>query len=181
MRSSKESRLHSVDELFVNRIMLRIILSFLVIPLFVACASSRPNSPIYDPPIYSLLGLNLDQKRGQAEYDAEKSSIESYAYSGNISWVEAAVRVRDLDKRFAARSDLDMKWKYDYNDDEYHAFSIAAAALVDKKQITFIEYDAARTRRFSEISARQAASRNSRSSVTCTTSVVFDRLVTKCR
>lgn len=161
--------------------MLRIIVSTLTIPFIVACAASRPNSTTYDPPIYSLLGLALDQKRGEAEYDDEKSKIEAYGHLGAMKWVTAATRVRDLDKRFAARSDLDMKWKYDYNDDEYHAFSIAAAALVDKGQITFIEYDAARTRRFSEISARQSALRNSRTSTTCTTSVVFDRLVTKCR
>lgn len=161
--------------------MLKTILAALVIPIIAACATSRPYSTVYDPPIYSLLGLRLDQKRGEAEFDAEKSRIESYAHSGTIKWVDAAARVRDVDKRFAVRSDIDMKWKYDYHDEEYHAFSIAAANLVDKGQITFIEYDAARTRKFSEISARQLAARGSRISTTCTTAVVFDRLVTNCR
>ena len=155
------------------------VLSVSIIVLITACATSRPNSTVYDPPIYSLLGLHLDQKRGESEFDLEKSKIESYAHGGVISWVDAANRVRELDKRFAARSDIDIAWKYDYNDEEYYAFSVAAASLLDKKQITFIDYDLARTRKLSEITNRRA--QNARSSIRCTTRVVYDRLVTDCQ
>ena len=161
------------------QIMLKHILCVSTIVLITACATSRPNSTVYDPPIYSLLGLHLDQKRGRSEFDAEKSKIESYAHGGAISWVDAANRVRELDKRFAARSDIDIAWKYDYNDEEYYAFSVAAASLLDKKQITFIDYDLARTRKLSEISNRQVS--NARPSIRCTTRVVSDRLVTNCQ
>jgi hypothetical protein len=154
-----------------------------------ACTVQAPPSQGYGQPSgnasLSWLGLRLDQKRAQAEYDRRKASIESDARSGFNTWVVAARLVRELDQRFAQRTDLDAGWKFDSDDEEYHAFSIAAAALVDNRQVTFDEYDAARTKRFNEIQARRAAmNAGRRQSAYCVTQVTgfvpFQRLVTIC-
>jgi len=117
--------------------------------------SAQPSEPA--PSVTRWLGLGLDTKRAKDEYDEQQDRIEAYARAKIITWAEAARRVRELDKSFTQRVDLDARWKFDHNDEEYHAFSIAAASLVDSGRITFAEYDAARKRRFSEIVERQRA------------------------
>jgi hypothetical protein len=151
--------------------------------LLAACAlpqdvAQSPADP--QPSPIAFLGLGTQSAQVQAKFDARKADIEALARGNMLTWVEAATQVRDLDQELARRRDLDSRWKYDYNDEEYHAFCIAAAALVDSKRISFAEYDAARTRRFSEIAQREKAGR-----IACTTQIVgtgpFAQLVTNCR
>ncbi len=146
-------------------------------------SSSSPSQPAPNP--MRVLGLGLDTKKAQEEFETEKGRIEAYARANIITWVEAARRVRELDRSFARRTDLDANWKFDYNDEEYHAFSIAAAALVDSGRVTFTEYDAARTKRFSEIVARQQTAAQASRQRVCVTTVSgvapFQSLVTTCQ
>ena len=90
-------------------------------------------------------------------FDAAKAQIDQKALSGQISWVQAAIQVRELDKKIAANSGIERLhlWKFDSDDEEYHAYCIALAERLDKKQITFAQFDAARTQRFNQIQARR--------------------------
>lgn len=101
------------------------------------------------------LGLGLDNHRAQNAFDTAKAKLEQKAASGEISWVEAAIKTRELDKYFAGRADLDTTWKYDQDDEEYHAYCIALAERLDRKQITYAEFDASRLQRFNAIQARR--------------------------
>ena len=113
--------------------MLRNIILSLVLCMLSACAG---------------LGLNLDERRVQNAFDTAKERLEQRARAGEITWVEAATKTRDLDKYFAQRTDLDTSWKFDQDDEEYHAYAIALAERLDRKQISYAEFDASRIQRF---------------------------------
>lgn len=109
-------------------------------------------------------------------YEKIRKSFESQAERGQITWKEAAIRTRDLDKDFYARAGFFSSWKYDSDDEEFHAFCIALAERVDRKLMTVSEYDAARIARMNALNARSQmlnASQpiqNSSSGVVCTLS-----------
>ena len=122
--------------------MLRQLLTIFLLCILTACAG---------------LGLGLDNRRVQNIFDVEKAKIEQKAASGEITWVQAATNTRDLDKYLAGRTDLDTTWKYDQDDEEYHAYCIALAERLDRKQISYSEFDAARLQRFNAIQYRGQA------------------------
>ena len=149
------------------------------------CAQQQANyrSATPAPSLTGWLGLGLDAAQAQREFNDAKFAIEDLAHTRKIGFEEAARRIRNLDQTFAARRDLDARWKFDHHDEEFHAFSIAVAALVDKGRLSYAEYDAARTRRFSEIQARQRPPKAA--TATCITRIVgmppFEQLQTTCR
>lgn len=96
-----------------------------------------------------------DNRRVQDAFDTEKARLEQQVRAGEKTWVQAATQTRELDKYFARRTDIDTTWKYDQDDEEYHAYCIALAERLDGKQISFAEFDAARLQRFNEIQARR--------------------------
>ena len=87
----------------------------------------------------------------QRFFDQRKAEIEDQARSKRITWVEAARRVRDLDRSLAGRG----TWIFNSYDDEYHAYCIALAEQVDTGRLSYAQYDAMRTRRFNEIQQRR--------------------------
>lgn len=101
------------------------------------------------------LGLNLDNRRIQDEFNASKESLESRARAGEITWVTATTRTRELDKSYASRTDLDTNWKFDQDDDEYHSYCIMLAEQLDQRAITFAQFDAARIQRLNAIQIRR--------------------------
>ncbi|UUZ65143.1 hypothetical protein LP417_11130 [Polaromonas sp. P1-6] len=101
------------------------------------------------------LGLGTDNRKVQNTFDTAKARLDQKARTGEITWVQAATQTRELDKYFARRTDLDTTWKYDQDDEEYHAYCIALAERLDRKLITFSEFDAARIQRFNAIQARR--------------------------
>lgn len=125
--------------------MLRNIILSLVLCMLSACAG---------------LGLNLDERRVQNAFDTAKERLEQRARAGEITWVKAATKTRDLDKYFAQRTDLDTSWKFDQDDEEYHAYAIALAERLDRKQISYAEFDASRIQRFNAIQARRQSLNN---------------------
>jgi hypothetical protein len=88
----------------------------------------------------------------RGEYNRQKTELEALAAKKQLTWVEAARRVRGLDQQFGGRG----TWVYDSNSDEYHAYSIALAQQVDAGQMTFEQYDALRTAKYNEIQRRRA-------------------------
>lgn len=101
------------------------------------------------------LGLGLDNRRVQYAFDTAKAKVEQRAMDGTITWVQATKEIRDLDKYVATRTDLDSTWKYDSDDEEYHAYCIALAERLDRKEISFAEFEAARQQRFNAIRTRR--------------------------
>jgi len=101
------------------------------------------------------LGLGLDNRRVQYAFDTAKAMKERRAAEGKTTWVQAAKEIRDMDKYVANRTDLDTNWKYDADDEEYHAYCIALAERLDRKEISFAEFDAARQQRFNAIRSRR--------------------------
>ena len=93
----------------------------------------------------------------QNSFDSQKQAIEDRARGGYMTWVQAARDVRELDRSFAGKGN----WKFDSDNDEYHAYSIAIAEQLDNKKITFAQYDALRTQRFGQIMARREQINNS--------------------
>ena len=106
------------------------------------------------------LGLGLDNRRVQNAFDTAKAKLEQKAAAGEISWVQAATKTREFDKYLAGRTDLDTTWKYDQDDEEYHAYCIALAERLDRKQISYAEFDSSRIQRFNAIQARQQSLNN---------------------
>lgn len=106
-----------------------------------------------------------ESRQVQSAFDRQKERIEARAAAGTITWVQAARNVRDMDRSWVGKTPT---WKFDSDDDEYHAYSIAPAARVDSKQLTFVQYDAMRTQRFSQIAVRRQQLNNAqpRSSTT---------------
>lgn len=77
------------------------------------------------------------------------------AKDGKITWVTAATLRRDADKALANNTaGYYTSWKFDMNDEEFHAYCIAIAERLDKRQITFAQYDSARIAKFNEIRER---------------------------
>jgi hypothetical protein len=132
--------------------MLRLLTIICIVLTLSACASDRLNRA----------------------YDAKQTEIDQKALRGEITWVQAAMYMRNLDKNLAQRSTF--SWKYDKDDEEYHSYCLALAERLDKKQISFSEYNAARIQRFNAIRARSEALMNSAPRQTnCTTTNVGTR------
>ncbi|PKD41056.1 hypothetical protein CWO84_07320 [Methylomonas sp. Kb3] len=106
-------------------------------------------------PACAGLGLGLDNRRVQNAFETSKARLEQKATAGQITWVQAAKETRDMDKHLAGRTDLDANWKYDQDDEEYHAYCIALAERLDRQQISFAEFNALRLERFNLIQARR--------------------------
>jgi len=87
----------------------------------------------------------------QRVFDQRKAEIENHARSKQISWVEAAKLVRDLDRSLVGRG----TWGFDSKDEEYHAYCIALAEQVDAGRLSYAQYDAMRTRRFNDVHQRR--------------------------
>lgn len=146
--------------------MLRSIGCCFLVFLLVACAGKSQNRP---------------QSQNSASYVIDKDSFERFrrafemqAERGEITWVAAATKTRDLDKNWASRVMFSSTWKYDSDDEEYHAFCIAMAERLDSKQITFAQYDAARIERMNAIDARrQILSSSQRGQISPTSSGVM--------
>jgi len=92
-----------------------------------------------------------ENREAQDMFETQKAAIEQRAAAGYLTWVQAARNVRDVDRSLVGRG----TWKFDGDDEEYHAFCIALAERLDSKRITFSQYDALRTQRFSQIAARR--------------------------
>lgn len=97
--------------------------------------------------------------RLQRTYDAKQMEVDQKAHNGEITWVQAATYMREIDKNLAQGRRY--SWKYDRDDEEYHAYCIAIAERLDRKQISFAEFNAARLQRFNAIQARRTALSNS--------------------
>lgn len=93
------------------------------------------------------------QRRAQSDFDDAQSSIELRARQGAISWVQAVKELRETD-RSMARSHKS-SWKYNSDDEEYYAYCLQLAERLDRKQITYAQFDSARIQRFNQISARR--------------------------
>lgn len=105
------------------------------------------------------LGLNLATPRFQAAYDRTTAELDQKAKIGQITWVEAATRRKEADRNLAQNaSKYDTSWKFDRYDEEFHAYCILMADKLDKRIITFAEYDLARTEKFNQIQERQGTS-----------------------
>lgn len=127
--------------LFIRKsIMLRYFTTVLLVLFLSACAGH---------------GLGTDNRGVQNAFDTGKMRLEQRARDGEITWVQAATQTRELDKYFARRTDLDTTWKYDLDDEEYDAYCIALAERLDRKQISFADFDAARLQRLNAIQARR--------------------------
>lgn len=98
-----------------------------------------------------------ESREAQSAFDSKTRSIEASAAAGYQTWTQAARSIRDADRSFVGQG----RWKFDSDDEEYHAYCIALAERVDNKQMTFTQYDALRTRRLSEITARRQSLINS--------------------
>lgn len=169
--------------------MFKIITVILALILLTGCATT---------PYTATPFVSVEQQRQMVQdaFDKQKTANEDEARAGRITWGDAAQLTRLLDKQFAeslrskGRSDL---WVFDSNDEEYHAYCIALAEQLDKKKISFAEYDAARTKRFNEIQLRRQTLANQaqiisntqpRSSNCVTTNTgteIFPRYVTRCQ
>lgn len=102
--------------------------------------------------ILAGLGLETDTPRFWNMYNKVKADADTKAMAGEISWVEASIRVRDADKFLAEnKAGYDTSWKFDANDIEYHAYVIAIAERLDRGEITFAAFDALRIAKLNEI------------------------------
>lgn len=102
------------------------------------------------------LGFESDTPKFWAVYNRIKSETDDLAKAGKMTWVEASIRVRDADKRLADnKAGYDTSWKFDSDDEEYHAYVIAIAERLDQKLISFAAFDASRIAKRNEIDARR--------------------------
>lgn len=124
-------------------------------------------------------------------FEDTKSQLEQKAQAGQITWVQAESRIRDLDKEVKIKLDAtgaSHTWRYDSGDDEYYAYCIALAEKLDKNEITFAQFDAARKRTLNQINARRQGLENQQELIensrprqqNCVTEKVFDKYETKC-
>lgn len=105
------------------------------------------------------MGPEADTPALQEIYDKAKQKGDELAKAGSITWVEASQKVRDADKYIADRkADFRTSWKFDYDDQEYHAYVISIAEKVDSGVLSFHEFEALRTAKFNEIRYRRASS-----------------------
>ncbi len=119
--------------------MFRLSITIILLCLLSACAIVR----------------QADSRKLQSEFDARKGQLEQKAQAGEITWVQAVTQTREMDKSFAHRTDLYTNWKYDQDDEEYHAYCLVLAERLDQKQISFAEFDSERITRFNAIQARR--------------------------
>ena len=94
--------------------------------------------------------INAETREAQQIFDSQKYQVENMAHAKQISWAEAARRTREADRSLAGRG----RWKFDSNEEEYHAYCMLAAEQLDIGKITFSHYDALRTRKFNDILKR---------------------------
>jgi hypothetical protein len=91
-----------------------------------------------------------------AYYEKMQGQYEQQARNGAIKWAEAVEKTRDLDKSLAEDQGIIFKdWKYDQDDDEYHSYCLALAERLDRRQISFAQFDAGRKARFNQIVSRR--------------------------
>ena len=128
--------------------MKRMVTRFLAICLLLSISGCAELNAIGDN---LFTDMNAQMREVQESFDRQKLAFEDRARGGYTTWAEAARNVRNLDRSFVGNG----RWKFDSDDEEYHAYSIATAERVDSKQLSFAQYDALRTRRFSEIVARR--------------------------
>jgi hypothetical protein len=102
-----------------------------------------------------VMKFGTDNQFVQSSFDSQRLQLEQRAMAGEITWVQAVMQTRDLDKHFANRQDLDTTWKFDSDEEEYHAYCIALAERLDKKEVSFAQFDAARLERLNSIRARR--------------------------
>ncbi len=123
-------------------------------------------------------------------FDKRKDELESKARAGQITWVQAMQGERDAD-RILASDDYVRRysnWKFDSDDEEFHAYCIALAERLDKNQITYAQFDAARKRVFNQVEARRQSLQNQQQLIensrprqnNCVTEKVLNRYETKC-
>ncbi|MDX1913979.1 MAG: hypothetical protein SFU55_00215 [Methylophilus sp.] len=96
-------------------------------------------------------------------FENAKSQLEQKAQAGQITWVQAETRIRDMDKEVKVKLDASgasHTWRYDSGDDEYYAYCIALAEKLDKNEITFAQFDAAKKRAFNQVEARRQGLEN---------------------
>lgn len=124
-------------------------------------------------------------------FENTKTQLEQKAHAGQITWVQAQSQIRDIDKDIKVKLDTTgarHSWGYDSDDDEYYAYCIALAERLDKNEITFAQFDAARKRVFNQIQARRQSLENQEEllensrprQTNCVTEKVFDEYKTKC-
>jgi hypothetical protein len=131
--------------------------------------------------VSSELGLSPSCKEKSAEiqeiFDSKQSESESDALAGRYTWVKREILMREFDKHIASLPEARCAWKYDSDDEEFHAYAVALAERLDKREITYAQFNAARTQRYNQIQARrkqlnlqQQAVRNSQPRTTTCTS-----------
>lgn len=86
-------------------------------------------------------------------FNSRKEKIETLAHEGKISWVKAIYALRESDKEMANK--YPRGWQYNFDKDEFYAYCLQLAERLDRKQISFVYFDAARTQRAGQISARR--------------------------
>jgi hypothetical protein len=102
------------------------------------------------------LGLNLHNPVFWNAYNNAISTFEAQAEAGQITWVEAATKIRQADWNLATNAkQFDTSWKFDSNDEEFHQYSIALAERLDKRQMTVAQYKSMKLQKFNEVQQRQ--------------------------
>lgn len=105
-----------------------------------------------------LLGPDPDRDTPEFRrvYELTKNQTDAQAKTGQISWVQASTKVRDVDKYLANnQKGYFTSWKFDSDDEEYHSYVIAISERLDQKLITFAAFDAARTAKLNQINTRR--------------------------
>lgn len=104
----------------------------------------------------SGLGFNLHNQEFRNAYNQAVNNFESQAERGEISWVEAATKIRLADWNLAQNAHrFDTSWKFDSNDEEFHQYSISLAEMVDRGRLSVAQYRSMKLQKFNEIQARQ--------------------------
>ena len=105
--------------------------------------------------LLSGLGLNSDDPAFRNEYNRASAAFDQMAKEGKITWVQAAIKTKETDIYLARNTaKYDTSWKFDSSDEEYHAYCIAMAEKLDRRQISFAQYDAARISKLNQINER---------------------------
>lgn len=126
---------------------------FVAIGLLSGCANG------YHP--LTGLGLNVHDQELSNFYNNSSATLESQAEAGQITWVEAATKIRYMDWKLAnSAGQFDTSWKFDSNDEEFHQYSIALAERVDKRQISVPQYKSMKLQKLNQVQQRQQILRN---------------------
>ncbi len=109
-------------------------------------------------PLMAILDPERDTPAFWDAYNKKTRELDQMAKTGQITWVDAATRRREADRILANnKAGYYTSWKFDLNDEEFHAYCIALAEKLDKKQITFADYDSARIAKFNQIRERDSS------------------------